>query len=321
MQYPLLDQVSSENPEVRFLLRQTEYTEVLSKNLAHPEVSQIHLLYESEQTHRYIAGLNLTDPCGKLHYSPLGHRMKYRDAFEYGNGAAFRGKMVMIMNADIYLGQGFDLIADPDLTNTVFALTRHEQNPGPAWEGKCGLDLCEHYRNAKGGYLSHDAFLFLSPIRPEFPPRVDFLPNLMGAENVVVHELKKLGYRLANPCKTLWTYHHHCSNVRPDLTKVVAVIAPDAPTTTASPSTAAPKRPEKFGPYAAPSATTKDAAKQTATKKGEAPRKAGEYKASERETSYKVTQERIDLKRCGTIHCGDGWVGDGPTFLVKGSRP
>ena len=85
--------------------------------------------------------------------------------------------------------------------------------PSKAEQSSCpavGIDLCPLYRNKKGFFLSHDAFMFVSPVPDSLVKSLDFLPNLPGAENVVVHEMRHAGMRVFNPCFSLRLFHRHC---------------------------------------------------------------------------------------------------------------
>lgn len=43
----------------------------------------------------------------------------------------------------------------------MFALSRHEN------KSECGLNMCQKYKKAVDGYLSHDAFVFIPPLPGE----------------------------------------------------------------------------------------------------------------------------------------------------------
>ena len=105
------------------------------------------------------------------------------------------GTPCMVANADVYVRKHGPLpTADPP---QVFCLSRHEAD-GSA-------PMC-----TTPGILSHDAFLFRSPL----PPNYDFasLPrrqNIPGAENIVANAFYRAGYRLRNPCWDWVIVHEH----------------------------------------------------------------------------------------------------------------
>lgn len=86
--------------------RQEEYLDTLRKNLRNPHVKRIHLLLEKESDMGFIREQGVPDLCEKLRPVVLGRWMHYKDAFQYAN-TKLPGELCMIMNADIYLGEGF----------------------------------------------------------------------------------------------------------------------------------------------------------------------------------------------------------------------
>lgn len=103
-------------------------------------------------------------------------------------------------------------------SSTVMALSRYEKRPGSLAEGGCGKpSFCPLYKNAVGGYLSHDAFLMkiAEPLRESALELFEFAPNLFGSENVFIHMLKRVEFWVTNPCMSLIIWHNHCSQLRP----------------------------------------------------------------------------------------------------------
>ena len=148
----------------------------------------------------------------KLNFHFLGRRMHYKDAFQYASNHLLR-RNVMIMNADCYVDKGFERLNESILnTKTMYALTRHET---PENVRLCKVeDFCGPTANYIG---SHDAFLFrlLVPLPSQLLDSIDYRPNMMGIEQVLIHNLKKyVQFTVKNPCKILHIVHHHCSNVR-----------------------------------------------------------------------------------------------------------
>lgn len=87
--------------------RQEEYFDSLRKNLRSPYVKKIHLLLEKESDLDFIKLHGVPDMCNKINPVYLGRWMHYKDAFEYAQ-KNLSGEICMIMNADIYLGRGFE---------------------------------------------------------------------------------------------------------------------------------------------------------------------------------------------------------------------
>ena len=118
------------------------------------QVHEIHILCESHEDPPFIKALNLSMDW-KLVFYFLGRRMRYKDAFQYASNNLLH-KTAMIMNADCYVGKGFEYL-DQDILSkkTVYALTRHETREN--------VRLCnaKDFCGPKSNYIgSHDAWLF-----------------------------------------------------------------------------------------------------------------------------------------------------------------
>jgi hypothetical protein len=191
--------------------RQDEFVKVLQQNIKHADIESIHVLHESRESMAFLQAARVDDPCSKLDHQLLGRRLAYKDVFAFGMNVT--NVVYAYANADIIMGKGFNEIAAASLpVNEVLALTRYEAN------SSCGIDLCPLYKNAKDGYLSHDTYVWHSntTFSARFLAAVDYVPNQSGAENVLVHELKKDGKVVSNPCVSVTTYHSHCSHMRGD---------------------------------------------------------------------------------------------------------
>ena len=130
----------------------------------------------------------------------LNRQPLYSDLFKYANN--LKGQICMISNADIWLKT-----LDKDLINLiqtndklVYTLTRHEHDEK--------RPLIDRYR------MSHDCFIFKSPINSNILDNINFIQNKLGSENVVVCELLKFNYKIYNPCKDIVIIHEHASGIR-----------------------------------------------------------------------------------------------------------
>ena len=155
----------------------------------------------------------------KLHFHFLGRRMRYRDAFQYASDNLLR-RNVMIMNADCYVDKGFEQLDESILNNkTMYALTRHET---PENVRLCNAsDFCGPTATYIG---SHDAFLFrlLVPLPSQLLDNIDYRPNMLGIEQVLMFNFKKyVQFNVKNPCKILHVVHNHCSNVRDETERTI----------------------------------------------------------------------------------------------------
>lgn len=198
-------------------VRQNEYIDCIRRNVAHAEVTSLHLLIEGHEAYCHFREHVLENDsffaCSELRRKiiPLVRpevQPSYADLFQHAN-TLLRGKLAMICNADVYLPrfganvrelrQLFDCAPH---RRTAIALTRHEsENPGDA-------PLINDYRG------SHDAFIIRPPLDNAVVRNVRHPQNCYKAENIVLHELKRHGYTVVNPCRSFMLVHRHQADLR-----------------------------------------------------------------------------------------------------------
>ena len=174
------------------------------------QVQKIHVLCERDRDRHFIKALNLVNN-GKLVFYSLGKRMNFKDAFQFASNHLLL-KNTMILQADCYIGQGFEHLNETILSKkTMYFLTRHETPENVANE------LCtqsKEYCGPRSQYIgSHDGYLFrlLVPIPSELLDKIDYQTNLYSIENVLIYYFRKYGgYTIKNPCRILHIVHHHC---------------------------------------------------------------------------------------------------------------
>ena len=196
-------------PQLKALERQEEYRTVLQRNLNHKFVSHVHVLTTSaKDIMEHFKGLANHS---KLVVAEVSSIERMRDPWEYISQNLV-GKDVMFANADIYLGDGFELV-DPLLMaqqKIMYSLTRqvaaNTTCPGD-------IDKC-----LKAGYIgSHDSFLFhlSEPLPDEALEELEFPLPSYGMENVILWIFQRmLKFCTLNPCSILQTIHFHCSDLR-----------------------------------------------------------------------------------------------------------
>ena len=203
----------------KVLAREAEYKYVLQKNLAHPLVQCVHVLTT-----------NYTETLSRFKDLPNEQKLLIaevksvdfaRDPFEYISHNLV-GRDAVYANADIYLGEGFELV-DPaviDRQKILYALTRRVKA-----EERCGTKstYTDTDKCLGAPYIgSHDSFLFRlnQPLSDDFLAKLEFVLASWGFENVVIWLFQhKLRYCVLNPCSILETFHYHCSNVRNHVTR------------------------------------------------------------------------------------------------------
>lgn len=174
------------------------------------QVVKIHLLLERHEDIKFIE--NSTAQREKMYYHFLNRRMLYGDAFRY-TSEFLRHKTAIIMNADCYLGEGFQkLNVDILRKGTVYALTRHET---PDAIRKCGVrDFCSPQAKYIG---SHDAFVLhlVTPLPSNVLDTMMVRQDIVGVEKFIIFILRVHGkFAVRNPCGVLFIFHNHCAKHR-----------------------------------------------------------------------------------------------------------
>ncbi|XP_031568989.1 uncharacterized protein LOC116303566 isoform X1 [Actinia tenebrosa] len=209
IQFPLLSNASS-NDTAFVRERQLEYIQTLQINLAHPLVKRVHILCEDDQAMRFIKH-HFKLNAQKIILKNIGHQLLYSDSLAYVSKQLLF-ETCIIMHADIYIGKGFERL-DPNILKqgTIYALTRHEDRE--QMKACPGLeDFCDTpFRG------SHDAFVMhlVRPLPDEVLSKMNYRPNLAGAENVFIYMLETYGhFRFKNPCSILYIIHNQCRTGR-----------------------------------------------------------------------------------------------------------
>lgn len=218
--------------------RQREYDETLFSNLQHEFVSKVHIMLEDnddkDQLGRFLLRLDkylAKAEKEKIVTTLLGWQMKYSDAFQYSN-QHLAGKVCVILNGDIAIGEGVDLLMAQkqkvfgSSRTVVLSLTRHEKDicrhrnmeiPGDTDSARHFLlnDYCGCPFMKRGYAGSHDSFWFIPPIKDTAVSGVEHVQNRWGAEHKVINVLTDCNYILQNPSRSIRTYHIHRTGLRP----------------------------------------------------------------------------------------------------------
>jgi hypothetical protein len=204
----------------RLWQRQEEIEETLQKNLNHTLVTTVHLLVNQPLAEQRLSEQNFHNK-HKLFVHRINALPKYRDFFDYVNDR-LQNKLVVMMNMDIYIGEGFEMVNKTFLvkSNKAYVLTRHGRQ-----EKRCNMGGKRGYCGAN--YIrSHDAYIFVltQPLDDSVLAELDYDMNVLGAENRLIWVLRnRVKKRLFNPCEYLKTYHNHCvgihGSVRPRIDK------------------------------------------------------------------------------------------------------
>lgn len=172
--------------------RDWEIMETLRLNLNHPSVCKVHALLE-EQTN--LPPDVSTHP--KL-VSPRNQpRLTFENAFDYARNTFHDGDIVVVVNADIYLGSGdWQSLGDDGKVNW---LSRWDKHPN-------GTISMLYDTFCRGN--SSDAWAFRMPLRRGAPDDCDFrIGNQLGCDGAVAERLLRKGYLLANDALRFQVIH------------------------------------------------------------------------------------------------------------------
>ncbi|CAH1802039.1 unnamed protein product, partial [Owenia fusiformis] len=199
----------------RFENRQMDFIRTLSLNMKHQCVEKIHLLVENLDVEMYLKSLETSlfkalDIDTMIRFHKLPGFPTYKDYAQYAN-EHLMFKNISIMNADISLGDGFNLIKEEYLVEhkVAYCLTRHSTTLA-----NCTSDVNFCTMAYQG---SHDAHvMFMDTAFDKWSLNfLNYPINLLGVENLfmytITNRLKKHGL---NPCSILKTHHNHCSRLR-----------------------------------------------------------------------------------------------------------
>ncbi len=182
-------------------IRNKELEESLYHNIKSPVIEKIHLYVDDEDALESVNNIISLTSTDKLNIISVGKKPLYSDLFAYAQNN-LAGKICMISNSDIFIYE-CDINVLNKLSsqkNICFALTRYE------------ADLsCRLIDNFMG---SHDSFIFNSPITNFDTNQVAHVQHYWGSENIVIHELEKVGVKIHNPCYQIKIVHLHSSNLR-----------------------------------------------------------------------------------------------------------
>ena len=176
--------------------RQAEIDYCLKANCENPLIDVIYVLvdYTIENKSPKIQLINFI---GKPNYSSFIFKINELTS----NGFISTGDVNIISNADIIFDETLSHL-DKLKENDCWALSR--------WEMKS--DYSKHLTQIQIYGDSQDCWIFRGKIKQL--DKSDFPLGKMGVDNRIAYEIKKAGYNITNPSKTIHTWHLHNSNVR-----------------------------------------------------------------------------------------------------------
>ena len=184
--------------------RNQELVDTLTNNIQSPFVEKIHLYIDDHESYKKLFSLFENEVrTEKITVIDIGKKPLFSDFFRYAN-EKLHGKVCMITNSDIYIKECQNALLDMLVSqkNLLFALTRYEHD--------MTSPLIERY----DGNLSHDSYIFNSPLEGDFYKDIEHVQNIWGAEHRLLKVLSKAKIKIQNPCMQIKTVHLHKSDVR-----------------------------------------------------------------------------------------------------------
>lgn len=173
--------------------RQAEIDYCLKSNVANPHIDKVYVLCEQP----LIEGLNHE----KINHIPFDGKPTYEQFIYYINYFTSPNNVNIIANADIIFDESLYQVYKLK-ENDCWALSR--------WEMKA--DYTKHTQQIQSFGDSQDVWIFRGKIKKL--DKADFPLGMMGCDNRIAYEIKKAGYNITNPSRSVFTWHLHNSGVR-----------------------------------------------------------------------------------------------------------
>jgi hypothetical protein len=179
--------------------RATEFITCMEKNLQHPSIDTIHVLYDISKDDeqgsailRYLKSRNIT-------ISYITERALFGDFFKIAN-REYPNRRIIVSNADIFFNETLTLLEPCDLHNKFLALTR--------WDVRSSGDLIEFYPLG----FSQDVWIFQTPLPPFENDAIKM--GILGCDPAIAYQAQHSGLMLSNPSLSIQCCHLHRSQIR-----------------------------------------------------------------------------------------------------------
>ncbi len=192
------------NPE-----RCAEYIACMEKNLQHPCIDSIHIVYDTAKDDEINGLLNYVKS-KKVAITYTHGRPTYEFCFNVVN-QQYPHANIILSNADIYFNETLNLLQNYNLANKFLALTR--------WDVKSdgSLELFKQFTkegtfNDTASYLSMDVWIFKAPIK-QFK-NAQFQMGTWACDGYIAYQAYISGLEVLNPCLSIQCCHLHLSKIR-----------------------------------------------------------------------------------------------------------
>ncbi len=187
------------NPE-----RIEEYLTCLKRNLAHPLIEKIHVMYDvikDDEGPTHV--LNFIKEHG-IEITYIRDRVTYQQCFDLAN-AQYHKKRILLSNGDIYFNETLSKLVGYNLRKKFLVLTRWETNKDGSLSKQYGW-------HGKALTCSQDVWVFDTPLREFSNAHIKL--GILGCDCAIAKQAQLAGLKVLNPCLTIQCCHLHTSNVR-----------------------------------------------------------------------------------------------------------
>jgi len=198
--FVMITSLYNEKEEARI----AEYVVCMEKNLVHPLIDTIHVLYDTakDDSEESILLDYLRSKKVIIHY--IQGRPTYHECFELAN-TLHPGRRIIIGNADIYYNETLGLLDTYDLADKFLALTRWNVQE----DGSIKIYMWPNNKEAIG---SQDVWIFKTPIKPFKDQSVTI--GVPHCDARIAYQAKQSGLTVLNPCLSIQACHVHLSGIR-----------------------------------------------------------------------------------------------------------
>ncbi len=188
--------------------RRQEYITCLERNLQHPAIEHIHVVYDTSNdgAHNELLEYLKQQP---VSISYINDRPTFGYCFELAS-EQYPNRGILLSNADIFFNKTLFLLENYDLTNKFLALTRWDVKE----DGR--LEIFKQYdKNGEFdpiSYLSQDVWIFMTPLKKFINP--NFQLGTWACDGYIACQAYLSDLHVINPCLSIQCCHLHLSKIR-----------------------------------------------------------------------------------------------------------
>ncbi|MFA6263853.1 MAG: hypothetical protein WCW33_05650 [Candidatus Babeliales bacterium] len=179
--------------------RATEFITCMEKNLQHPSIDTIHVLYDISKDDEQESAILHYLKSRNIKISYITERAAFGYFFKIAN-SEYPHRRIIVSNADIFFNETLTLLEPCDLHNKFLALTR--------WDVRNNGALIEFYPLG----FSQDVWIFQTPLPPFENDAIKM--GILGCDPAIAYQAQHSGLMLSNPSLSIQCCHLHRSQIR-----------------------------------------------------------------------------------------------------------